>query len=127
MAEAEPLHHARPELLDQDIGLRDHRSEPRQRIRRLEIELDRILAPVEHRERRRRLAEARREAAHVLSAGPLDFDNACTRLRKEEARQRPGQERREIEDQQVVQRQHPAPLDSLFQRIFLTRTGVHFA
>jgi len=77
VSEIEPLHHAGPELLDQDVGALNQRHELIAGLWALEIENQTFLAAVELREHRALAVEARLVVPHVLAARPLNLDDLC--------------------------------------------------
>ena len=68
IAQAQPGHHAGPELLDHDIDRRCEREKSRGRAVRAKIDLQRALAAVEQREVHAVGARARHVAAHLVAA-----------------------------------------------------------
>ena len=72
----------------------------------LEIEHQAFLAAVEQREHRALAVEARLVVAHVLAARPLDLDHLGAGLRQQQGRQRPRQQRGEVEDENAGKRLH---------------------
>ena len=110
VAEAEPVHHAGPELLQHDVGaLGEQRQHAIARGRVLEVGGDALLAAVEQREVDALLPPARLVAAHLLAlARPLDLEHLGAGLGQQQRGQRPRQQRREIEDADAVERAHHA-------------------
>ena len=104
VAEIEALHHARPELLDQHIRFLKKRPQAAAIALILQVEHEALLAPVEQREHRRLAVEARRHRAHVLAARPLDLDHLGAGFRQHQGRERPRQQRGEIEDEDAGER-----------------------
>ncbi len=103
--EAEPRHHARPELFDHHVGLFEQRHDLGLVGRVLEVEREGLLAAVEHREVDAVGAPARLVDPHLLAlTRPLDLDHFRAGLGEEQARHRAGQQRREIEDEDSVER-----------------------
>ena len=100
----EARHHARAELLDEDVGAFEERSEPRLVGLLLEVEHERLLAPVEHREVDALPAPSRHVAAHFLAARPFDLDDLGARLREHQGRHRTRQQGGKVEDQDAVER-----------------------
>ena len=109
VAEAQPRHHAGAELLDQHIGALDQWHQPVAVGAVLEVQHQAFLAAVEHGEHRGLAVEARLVAAHVLAARPLDLDHLRAGLGQHQCRERPRQERGEIEHQDVGERLHEWP------------------
>ena len=58
-----------------------------------------------------RVSCARR--GHLPAAGALDRDDLGARFREKERRERPWQQRREIEDETAVKRLHPSSISTL--------------
>ena len=106
IAEAEPLHHARPELLNQHVGARDQGLEPGAVRLVLEVEHHALLAAIKEREHRGFTIEARRHRAHVLPARPFDLDDLGAGLRQHQRRERARQQRGEVEDENAGERLH---------------------
>src|SRR5262249_32349644 len=75
IGEAEPLHDAWPELLDQNVGAFDERAKARTLVVARKVERHALLAAIDQCERGRETVEARRIGAHVLAARPLDLDH----------------------------------------------------
>ena len=104
--EAEAHHDAGAELFDEDIGAFDQRPQPRRRAGSLEVDLDALLAAVEHGEQQAVIAGARASFAHGLAAGALDLDHLGARLGEDEGGERPRQEGGEIEHADIGERRH---------------------
>jgi hypothetical protein len=105
IAEAEPGHDARPELLDDDVGALDQRAQPRARGLVLQVQRHAFLATVEHGEIGAVGAPFRAVGPHLLAAaGALDLDDLRAGLGKEQSRHRPRQERAEVEHGDARQR-----------------------
>jgi len=102
-AEIEALHDAGTKLLDQHIRFLKQWSQAAAFARVLEIDHNALLAPVEQREHRRLAIEQRRHRAHVLAARPFDLDHLGAGLGEHQRRERPRQQRGEIEDQDAGQ------------------------
>src|SRR5690606_10238577 len=78
VAEPEALHHARPEVLDDDIRLLDELLDDRDRFGSAQIEDDASLAAVERNEVVAELPEERGKVAGVVTLpGCLDLDDVC--------------------------------------------------
>ena len=84
-AEAEPLRHAGREVLHQHVGALDHLDQQVAPLRVLQVERDRALVGVEHRERKRRAAD-HAAPAQMLAALRLDLDHVGAGLRHQEGR-----------------------------------------
>ena len=96
-ADAEAVHHARREVLDEDIGAQHHLVEQRAALLRLEVEGDGLLVRVQHRERQggaTRIAAA----AQVLPLERFDLDDVRTGHCHEEGRVRTVVEVGEVDD-----------------------------
>ena len=96
-AEAEPLHDAGREILHQHVGALDHLDQQVAPLRVLQVERDRALVGVEHRERQRRAAD-HATPAQVLAALRLDLDDVGAGLRHQEGRIGSVVDLREIDD-----------------------------
>jgi hypothetical protein len=106
-AEAQAVHDAGPELLDQNLGLGDERQEPRDLLRVLEVERQAALAAVEQREAQALAVQPGRVAAHAVAlAGALDLDHLGAGLGQQQGGQGPGQQGREVEHAQALERPH---------------------
>ena len=91
------VHDAGREVLDQDIGARDHFAEELLALLRFEVERDRLLVRVEHRERQVGATQVA-AAAQMLAVLRLDLDHRCPGQRHEEGRVRPVVDMGEVED-----------------------------
>ena len=106
VAEPEPRHDARAELLDQHVGAFDQRLKLGAIRFALEVEHQAFLAAVEQREHRALAVETRLVMAQVLAARPLDLDHLGAGLGQQQGGERPRQERGEVEDEKPGQRLH---------------------
>ena len=102
VAKAEAAHDTRTELLHQDIGAFEQWLEALTIVPALEIENETGLA-----------ASELREQGHLPAAGALDRDDLGARFREKQRRQRPWQQRREIEDETAVKRLHLSSISTL--------------
>src|SRR5262249_31222536 len=78
--------------------------EPGALLRALEIEADAALAAIEQRKRHAFAGHMWAVGAHLLAFGSLDLDDLGAGFRQHERRQRPRQQRGEVEDHQPRQR-----------------------
>ena len=99
-ADAETVGHARPEALEDDVGLRADRAPELGRT--VEIPDDRFLPGVQ------RLVPAGRDVAHGISARCLDTDHACAALQQLAACEWAGKVAREVRDDDPGKRLHYA-------------------
>ena len=106
-ADAETVHHPRPEALNNNIGggrEAEKRLTP-QRI--LEVDRQRALVAVERMEHGRVLVDERRHPAHVVAAGGvLDLDDIGAEIREQQRAERPRKQPGQVEDSNVVECQH---------------------
>jgi hypothetical protein len=106
--EPEPGHHPRAELFDQHIRRGEHDLEPLAVGRVLEVELDDLLAGVQHLVDERAPVRERGHAPHVLPAGPFDLDHPRTCRGEDPGGERARQEGGEIDHRQIAERRHQA-------------------
>ena len=113
VADAEAVEHARAERLEQHVGVAD---QPQQHLLaggRLEVDPDRALAPVERQEqgaagaRLGALVVRRRPADVVAEPGVLDLDHVGAEVREQQRAEPAGQQSRQVEDPQAVERERP--------------------
>jgi len=104
VAQSEALHHAGPELLDEDVGPREQRLEAAPAGGALEIDDDTLLGAVQGRIGCRADPEGRRELAHLVAAGLLDLDDFRPGLGEHQGGERSGQQGREVEDEEAFKR-----------------------
>jgi len=108
--EPEPVHDARPEVLDQHVTLGGQPSQGGHPVLALEVEGDRLLVAVAGQEVRRDRVflgpdERGSPAAGVIAtAGALDLDDARTHVAQHHGGVRAGQGSRQVDDDDVVQR-----------------------
>jgi hypothetical protein len=99
IAEAKAVHDAGPELLDQHVGGADQRHQARCRALRLEVERDAALAAIEQGKAGARRAEPGLVATQLVAvSGPLDLDHLGAGLGQDQAGERSGQQRAEVND-----------------------------
>ena len=106
IAEAETRHHAGAELLDEHIRAARELENAGAIGLALEVADEAFLPPVEKGEKRALAPEARRVAAHLLSARPLDLDHPGAGLGENESCERTRQQRREIQNGDPGERLH---------------------
>ncbi len=100
VVEPEPGHHARAELLDDHIGAFQQGVQPGPLGGIFQVEGDAPLAAIEKREAGTVVPPIGRMAAHLLAAsGPLDLHDLRAGFGQQQGRQRPRQQRREVEDE----------------------------
>src|SRR6266852_1210265 len=106
VAEAETLHRARPEILDQDVGALHQIAQHVGTLRGLQIERDVPLVAVDDEIRRRLAALVRRPGARfVARAGVFHLDDIGAHIGQEHAAEGPGEDAREIDDADTVERE----------------------
>ena len=89
--QAQPLHHARTEVLQHDIGAVDQVPEDLEILLVLQVELQAALVPVPQHERRRLALEKGRRTAHRIALGTLDLDDVGAHVRELHAAERAGE------------------------------------
>ena len=116
VADAQAVQDARPERLEEDVGVAGEAQQHVAALVGLEIDPDRALAPVERQEERRVGAllgalVVRRRPAHVVAhAGVLDLDHVGAEVAEQQRAEPAGQQPREVEDAQPLERTHAAAL-----------------
>src|SRR4051794_36211806 len=103
--EAEPIHHARAEVLDQDVGAVHELAEDLLALVRLHVEGEAPLVAVEHREVQRVHVRqiAQLAAGDVAAAGLLDLDDVGSHPRKELRADRAGLHVRHVDDADALE------------------------
>ena len=97
--EAEPVHHAGPEALEDDVRARHQLEEQLATARCLEVEAQRALVAVDGGEHRRAALVQRRHPAHVVAAVEvLDLDDVGAEAGEDHGGERTGQKTAEVED-----------------------------
>ena len=104
MAEAEPLHHAGPEVLDQHVGLADEAMHQGDRLGMLQVEREAALAGVELAEIGALAVAQRRAQAHVVALGRFDLQHVGAHVGEQARAVRAGQHDREVEDAEAGER-----------------------
>ncbi len=104
IVEAQPLHHARPVVLDDDVDDRDQLPDGGDRLGLLEIEHDRALPGIELAEHRAGAVALHRPAAHQVALGRFDLDDLGAHVGHQAAAMRAGNGGREVEHANAVQR-----------------------
>ena len=102
VADAEPVHHARGEVLEHDVGDGDELEELLPAGRGLQVEADAALVDVEREERIPRSVRCR-AVSQVVTARRFDLDDVGTRLREQKAGVSAVVDLAEIEDAQAVE------------------------
>ncbi len=98
VAEAELLHGARPEILEEHVTLPDQGAQDRLSLGVLEVEGDALLVAIDRHEVGGFAAHERRPASGVVPlAGFLDLDDLGTHVPEHHRAERPGQHASEIE------------------------------
>src|SRR5262245_17015090 len=106
VAQAEALHRPRPEILDEDVGALDQIAEDLGALRRLQIERQVSLVAVDHEVRRRLPALVGRPGTRLVArARVFHLDDVGAHVGQEHAAKGPGQDAREIEDADTVERE----------------------
>ena len=104
-AVAEPLHHARTEVLDEHVGALEQPLEHAAVGRGVEIEREALLAAVERDEVGGRVADEGADPARVVAAaGRLDLDHARTQIGEHLGAERTGEHARQIDDEDPGER-----------------------
>ena len=94
-AEAEPLHHARPEALDQRVGALDHAQRRRDRVGVLQVEADAAPAALHD-------VPVRRSGRRAHRAGAVDAQDLGAHVREHHRGERSRPDARELEDADAV-------------------------
>ena len=103
-ADAEPVHHPRRKVLQQHVALRGHAEQQLLAALVLEVESDRALVRVEHRDRKCRAHARRGATAQRLTVGRLDLDHVRAGRRHQQGRVRTLIDLPEIEHRDAGQR-----------------------
>src|SRR5262249_24261340 len=98
VVEPEPLHDARPELLDDDIRAFHQGMQPDPLSGVFQVNGDAAFPTIEQREARAVAPPFGRTAAHLLATWRLNLDNLRAGLSQQQRRQRPREQGREVED-----------------------------
>ena len=107
VAQPEPLHDARPEVLDDDVGLVDQAKRDVDAVGRLEVEDDAALVPVVRDERDAHPADVgvlQRVAAHPVARRGLDLDDLSPQVAEDLGGERALRELAEVHDDDACQR-----------------------
>ena len=104
LAEAEPLHHAGPEVLDQHVGLADQAAHQGDRLGPLQVEREAALAGVELAEVGALAVAQRRALAHVVAFGRLDLQDLGAHVGAQPRAVGAGQHDREVEHPEAGER-----------------------
>ena len=106
-ADAEPVHDAGPERLDDRVGAGGEAEERGGALRAAEVEGDGALVPLHGVERAGLLARDRREPAQPVAAvARLDLHDVRAEVGEDHRREGPGEEAAEVEDADAGERQH---------------------
>src|SRR5207253_2403878 len=106
VAEAEALHGARPEILDEDVGALDEIPEDVGAFRGLQIEREIPLVAVDDEIRRRLPALVRRPGPRLVArAGVFHLDDVGPHVGQQHAAEGPREDTREIDDTDTVERE----------------------
>ena len=95
--EAEPLHDARPEIFDEDVGIPDQTKQYILALLASNIESDALFVPIVGEEVRGMILAAKR-AERVASIRMLDLYDLGSEISHQHARQRTGDHRRGFDD-----------------------------
>ena len=117
MAEAEPLHHAGPEILQHDVGREAQGARRREICGVLQVEDDRALVAIDRSEvlgvarrlRGGRRAGERRPLAHPVALGRLDLDHVGAQVGEQHPAERAGGDLAELDDADAEKGKH-APM-----------------
>src|SRR4029453_11211320 len=105
-AEAEALHGARPEILDEDVGALHQITQDVPPFRGLQIEREIPLVAIDHEVRCRFPTLVGRPGTRfVARPGVFDLDDIRAHVGQQHAAEGPGQDAREIEDADTVERE----------------------
>ena len=106
----EPVHHARAERLDEDVGVASEAQQDLGAARVFQVEGHRSLAAVERDMTRAHPSLERVHPPDVIAlARLLDLEHVRTHVGEKHGREAPGKEPREIEDLQALERSaHPS-------------------
>ena len=105
VAEPELVHHARPEVLDQHVGVGREPAHDVEARRRLQIDRDRALPAVAHEIQRAHPVDADADPPRdVTDARPFDLDHRRALVGHQRGRVRPGERDRQVEDAHAVER-----------------------
>lgn len=107
VVQAEPAHHAGPEVLDDDVRPRDEIARDGAPVGAGEVQREGPLVAVGHRGRVALAVDEGRDApGFVAGAGPLDLDDVGAVVGEDHRAVRPGQEAGEVDDGHPGQGQH---------------------
>ena len=115
-AEAQPLHHAGPEILQHHVGAVDQIPEDLEIGGVLEVEPDAALVAVPQHEGRALAFDEGRRAAHGIALRAFDLDDVGAEIAQLHAAERARQVRRQVEDHQAVERARHVYSPSSFLR-----------
>jgi hypothetical protein len=103
--EAQPIEHARAELLEQDVRAIDEAQHGVLRALLLQVEARASLVAIESEKDSRGVPRERRREAQIIAAARfLDLVDACAEIGQDERSKRPRQKPREIEDANALER-----------------------
>ena len=103
ISDTELVGHARPEVLDHDVGALSELPRNATSFRVPEVEANALLVAVQHREARALAVDHDAHVALVVAARGLDLHHSRAEVAEHRGAVRPGQHAREIEDQQPFQ------------------------
>ncbi|MNT37806.1 hypothetical protein D3C72_1739620 [compost metagenome] len=111
IAKPQPVHHTRPELLEQDVGLLDQRHKAVDRGRRFQVDGDGFLAPIEQHEVGTVRIRLGLVGPHLVATnGSFELDDLGPGLGQQQGTQRSGQQGAEIQHLHPSQRlRHGVP------------------
>ena len=124
-AEAQPIHHLRPEILHQHVGAGDQLAQDVDALGLLEVDRQRALAAVGRYEQGGELAgriDRLAAAARDVAARRLDLDHVGALVGQEHRGERPRHHAGEVDDPHPRQRTCHAPPPVSFQHVY-RRTG----
>ena len=109
ISQAQPLHHAGPEILDDDVGARDELLHQREIPSILKVRGEAALVPVDRMEERAVALHLKiREIeppAELPAVRPLDLNDGCAEIGESQGARRPREELAKVEDEEPVERQ----------------------
>ena len=105
-AQPQPLHDARPEILQHDVGAVDQVPEDGEVVLVLEVELQAALVAVPQHEGRRLAFDEGGCPAHGVALRAFDLDDVGPQVGELHAAEGAGKMGREVEDEQAVEGAH---------------------
>ena len=106
IVEAEALHHAWAEAFDQDIGLGGHPPQGGLSFGGFQIQREALFAAIGGAEDGAFSVDQRRHVAGVIAAGLFNLDNIRAEVGEQHGRCGPGEQTRQVEHGDAVERSH---------------------